>query len=142
KEVIAAILRKHLSGEPDWGKRLQSLHSQVVKLQGELKAHVEKIRNQKTEIGRLQELHQRASAELEKVKHLSGSGDGWVSVSERLPAYDVDVHLWAEGWSGVYCGYWRHSHEWIGRRRAESLDALPNTDPTYWRPFPAPPVSG
>ena len=63
----------------------------------------------------------------------------WTSVKDRLPEYDTDVHLWREGWDRVYVGYWRHSHEWIGRHRPECIDSLPDSEPTHWMPMPEPP---
>jgi hypothetical protein len=64
----------------------------------------------------------------------------WVKCEERLPDYDTDVHLWAAGWKRVHVGYWRHSHEWIGRcSPEEGIESLPDTDPTYWCPLPSPP---
>ena len=62
----------------------------------------------------------------------------WISVSDRMPDYDIDVLLFGPGWNAVYVGYWRHSHEWIGRYRAEE-NQLPYTDPTHWMPLPEPP---
>lgn len=73
--------------------------------------------------------------EIERLKREAG----WVNVKERMPEYDTDVHLWAEGWDQVYVGYWRHSEEWIGRYRPESSKELPDTDPTHWSPFPSKP---
>jgi hypothetical protein len=70
------------------------------------------------------------------------AGQGWISVSERLPEYDTDVQLWAEEWPSVYVGYWRHSHEWIGRYRAENIgEKLPDTNPTHWAPLLDPPAT-
>jgi hypothetical protein len=63
----------------------------------------------------------------------------WIRTVDVMPEYDVDVHLWAEGWPRVYLGYWRHSNEWIGRNRPEVDDELPNTNPTHWMPIPDPP---
>lgn len=71
----------------------------------------------------------------------TGEANGWISVKERLPEYDTDVHLWGDGWKHVYVGYWRHSHEWIGRHRAEDNEPLPDTDPTHWQPLPPAPTS-
>ena len=44
----------------------------------------------------------------------------WISVETAMPEYDTDIVLWAQGWPQVYVGYWRHSHDWIGRQRGES----------------------
>src|ERR1041385_1220697 len=63
----------------------------------------------------------------------------WRDVQVELPEYDTDVLLWAEGWKHVHVGYWRHSHEWIGRYRPESTEPLPDTNPTHWQPLPEPP---
>lgn len=67
--------------------------------------------------------------------------EGWISVEEKLPEYDIDVCLWAKEWTHVYVGYWRHSEEWIGRHRAEE-HTLPDTGPTHWQPLPSPPKEG
>ena len=65
----------------------------------------------------------------------------WRDCTVEMPEYDTDVHLWAPGWDRVHLGYWRHSHEWIGRQRPESEEELPDTNPTKWMPLPAPPAS-
>ena len=63
----------------------------------------------------------------------------WISVETAMPEYDTDIVLWAQGWPQVYVGYWRHSHDWIGRQRGESDGPLPDTNPTHWQPLPPPP---
>ena len=64
----------------------------------------------------------------------------WISVETAMPEYDTDIVLWAQGWPQVYVGYWRHSHDWIGRQRGESDGPLPDTNPTHWQPLPPPPA--
>lgn len=65
----------------------------------------------------------------------------WQKVQDEMPEYDTDLLLWSEAWGHIYVGYWRHSEEWIGRHRPESDESLPDTNPTHWTYFPAPPLA-
>lgn len=109
---------------------LEACNSEAVQLVRDVQGHV------------AGEVGERIDTFLEKIASgkLAPAREVWIDVKERLPKYDTDILLWGEMWDRVHVGYWRHSHEWIGRSRPESDDHLPDSNPTHWRYFAEPPA--
>lgn len=92
--------------------RIALLHRHNAKLERELAAHVTKIRNQKTEIQRLQELHTRASAEIERLK-LAPSPSQAREAAEEIWQEMVAVELICRADTPILHKHWTEAFEAI-----------------------------